>query len=279
MSVSVNILFTVKITPDDFVGFVREQGGFISNEKEINGGFNSNGASVWFYNLATELNPVDESNKTYLSEVKAYLAVPASCYIYFELSSRKYSYALMLQIAYKLSKVWPIFVDCCVQDIFTYEKISEEILFQSYNTILGKSFSFFFSDNPEKSIIDFMDENFSVRSIIAVGNKEDFLLDEEDILGCISISDLDVYFSVVYEYEHQEWGFTNLVEQQLDTTPGYFCEIVFGDRLDHSHNKALLMLIANFQQHTKSVGLGLFRKVLQRKDLEEMMIQGNVTFV
>ena len=280
MSASVNILSTVEINLNDFIDFVIKQGGFINNDKEISGGFNNHDAYVWFYDLKKSLN-FNEYEKSYLLEIDSYLPAKILSRIYFELSSNKDSNALMLQIAQQMSKVWAIYLDCCLYEVFTHKKLNDLIKKSviDKNLILGNSFTLFFSNDLEDEILRFVDLNYPSVSTFSLSEKvKDFLINTENISRFITIDDLEVCFSVMYEYENEETKLTEMLSKYLEIYPQFFCEIFFGFRLNVLQEQSLLELVSGIQEITGGVGMGTFRRVLRGDEIEALTSEVFVKF-
>lgn len=277
MSASVNVLSAIKISTQDFVSFVNTQGGFINDVKEVSGGFGNNEAHVWFYNLEKALND-SEYNKEYLLEISNYLAETLVCCIYLELSSDENSNALMLRIAQQMSKVWPVYFDCSLHKFFTYDHI-DKILTSTFKNkhledkmILGNHFIYYFSEDIEDKIIHFIDQNYALNLVSSFSKKRvELPIEQEDILRSVSIDNVQVYFSVVYECDSEETELMERLNTYIEDKPNYFCEVFFGYGLNVSQERSLLNLVSKFQRLTGSVGMGIFRKIIGSYEIESLI--------
>jgi hypothetical protein len=282
MSQSLSLYSSQRIDAPDFVQFIHELGGEITDDGNLDARITSNDSHVWFYGVRRQLEGQFETPE---DGVAAKLGHPVQAGIDVSLSHNTGSEPLALLVAHEFARRWPAVATCTANAVITARGIERlraaggafPSLYQPDIRILSATAPLLTSLIDEFSglNVDSCDLSMVKSAIKELKKLSGAEIDpaNEKIIGLIPCAEGDAWIVScrdlldLGEDADAEGGLLSLVKRHFDASSAYVVRVVVGYGASDAAIRTAITFVGRVLRPQASVMIGLFHFIL---DLEEL---------
>lgn len=285
MSDYVDVFSSQRISPADFISFVRHSsGGFITSEERVDGGVARDECYVWFYGVKEQLSRGCED---VAEGVVAKLGSRSVSHVGFELSSVEGSDLLALEIAYEFASRWPAVANCPLKRILDTKALRRLLVAQPSpeRRLLGDVLSLVV-EMEDMDLVPLIkrfggtteiDDERTLRERAQERRREVNILsmDEEDVFGLIVQGDAELWISSAHVLAApdttRERRIRAAIQERLSKMPRGCIWLGVGYARAHESEQLCYRFALEALEAHEGVVLGLFDEVLDATDLRRLI--------
>jgi hypothetical protein len=278
MSQSISLYSSQRIDASDFVQFIHELGGEITDDGDLDARITSNDSHVWFYGVRSQLEGQFETPE---DGVEAKLGHPVQAGIGVYLSHNSGSEPLALRVAHEFARRWPAVATCTADAIMTKAGVKRLIATgASFPLLCSPDIQLLFATAPELAAliddfsglnIDPCDVNMEASAAKEIKKLNGAEVDpsSERIIGFIPCAEGDAWIVSCPERQEldEDSGLQPAARQWLRSSSAYVVRVVIGYGASDEARRITITFSERALEPQASVLFGLFHFIL---DLEEL---------